>query len=125
MMGSNAAKAMAAPSSRDAIASTDILGRHVASSRYALLAALRDELAAQQINSVLATRHRLVLRGKGPCDPSGLTDPQLYIFTSEGREVATTDGRAYYFANGQAHPVSDPAGAAIRLAKCRSSRLTS
>jgi hypothetical protein len=116
MVGSNATKTMAAPSSLDAIAPTDILGRHVAYSRQALLAALRDELAAQHINAVLVTRHRLVLRGKGPCDPSGLTDPQLYIFTSWGREVATTDGRMYYFADGQSHAVGDPAGAASRLA---------
>jgi hypothetical protein len=88
----------------------------VAYRRRALLEALSDELAAQHINSVLVTRHRLVLRGKGPCDPSGLTDPQLYIFTPQGREVATTDGSTFHFTCGQPHPASDPAGAASRLA---------
>jgi hypothetical protein len=49
------------------------------------LAALQAALAAAGMRSVLARNHRLVLRyNESPCEPSGLTDPQLYIFAPSG-----------------------------------------
>lgn len=116
MIGTDVTNTVSLSSDRDAMATAQILARHVAYRRQVQLAALRDELATQHINAILVTRHRLVLRGKGPCDPSGLTDPQLYVFTSHGQDVATTDGRTYHFSSGQTHPAGDPAGAASLLA---------
>lgn len=90
-----------------------ILAREEATRRAALLADLQGALAALGIRSVLARRHRLVLSGgQTKCEPSGPTDPELHIFTSRGKDIATACGSAYLFASGGAHPVSDPAQAA-------------
>jgi hypothetical protein len=81
--------------------------------RVTLLAELQNALTAQGCSSVLIRNHRLVLRSDGRhMDPSGPTDPQLCFFVSDGMSMATTDGTAYYFADGQTHPAHDPHGAA-------------
>jgi hypothetical protein len=94
---------------------TPVLAKDEASRRVALLAELQGALAAQGIRSVLARRHRLVLSGRNSttCEPSGPTDPELHIFTQDGKEIATARGRTYHFASGQAHPADDPARAAV------------
>jgi|HubBroStandDraft_1064217.scaffolds.fasta_scaffold17488_2 hypothetical protein len=68
------------------------------------------------VRCVLARRRRLVLRyNVSPCEPSGLTDPQLHVFTSDGSQIATTDGVTYTLADGCQHPVSDPDAAAALI----------
>jgi hypothetical protein len=78
------------------------------------LGALRDALAARQVESVLALRHRLVLHADSPCGPSGPADPQLFVLTG-GAGVATTDGRTFSLPGGRRHPATDPAGAAALI----------
>jgi hypothetical protein len=85
-----------------------------ASRRAVLLGALRDALAARQVESVLALRHRLVLHAHSPCAPSGPADPQLYVLTG-GSGVATTDGMTFRLPGGRQHPATDPAGAAALM----------
>jgi hypothetical protein len=81
--------------------------------RVRLLTALQGALAAQGLDSVVVRNRRLVLRSNGDrMEPSGPTDPQLAIFAPDGIAMATTDGAAYHFADGQAHPAADPCGAA-------------
>lgn len=80
--------------------------------RAALLGALGPALAAREVESLLAHRHRLVLRADrlcGPCDPA---DPQLYVFGPGGTEVVATDGWQYRFASGATCPVAEPGRAA-------------
>ena len=95
-----------------------VLADHEASRRAAQLADLRSALAAQGISSVLARTRRLVLWGK-PRDyePSGPTDPQLYIFAPGGTEIASASGGTYLFASGSAYPAADPLQAARRFAQ--------
>lgn len=82
--------------------------------RMALLADLQEALAARGVRSVLARTWRLVLRyDAGPWEPSGPTDPQLRILAPDGADIATTDGRDYYFASGRQCPAGDPASAAM------------
>src|SRR6266700_7965091 len=93
--------------------STPILTKAEVSRRMLLLADLQVALAAQEIHSVLARNHRLVLRyNRVPSGPSGMTDPQLHIFAPDGTCVATTDGTAYRLASGRQCPAADPAAAA-------------
>jgi hypothetical protein len=84
------------------------LGAHIATALAAIAALLRElkaELSALGIESVLARNHRLVLRyNAGPLDPSGLTDPQLHIFTAAGKQVATTDGAVFPAGQGSGVP---------------------
>ncbi len=90
-----------------------ILADADAARRMSLLADLQDALAELDIDCVLARNHRLVLRyNRAPCEPSGLTEPQLHIFTPGGTDIATTDGTVYVLTNDRQHPASDPAGAA-------------
>ncbi len=94
-----------------------ILTRAEVARRMALLADLQAELAARGVCSVLARTWRLVLRyNTGPWEPSGPTDPQLRILGPDGTDMATTDGRAYYFANGRQCAADDPASAAATRA---------
>jgi hypothetical protein len=68
-----------------------------ANRRLRLLSDLREALSALGIESVLVRNHRLVLRYRtAPYEASGLTDPQLHVFTAGVRQVATTDGTAYW-----------------------------
>jgi hypothetical protein len=93
-----------------------ILSDSEADSRLRLLAELRAELSALGVESVLARNHRLVLRYNAvPLDPSGLTDPQLHIFTAEGKRVATTDGMVYRLDRGGEFPAGDAAAAATLI----------
>lgn len=90
-----------------------VLTDEAASRRTAQLADLRSALAAQGVSSVLAGTHRLVLRGEPHrYEPSGPTDPRLYIFTPGGTDIATANGRAYLLASGGAYPAADPVQAA-------------
>jgi len=74
-----------------------------------LLAELRTALATAGIRSTLARTHRLVLRGSpGPCEPSGLTDPALYIDAPAGHVVATTDGVTFRLSSGAQYPAATP-----------------
>jgi len=94
-----------------------ILDKQEAARRAALLSDLRSVLAAQGVSSVLARNHRLVLEGASTrCAPSGLTDPQLYIFSPAGTSIITTSGRTY-LVHGDKYPADDPHGAAA--AACR------
>jgi len=90
-----------------------------AARRMLLLAELQAALKTHQVRSVLARRHQLVLRApSGPGGPSGLTDPQLHIFTPDGTTVATTDGITCSLASGPAYPASDPSAAAALISRC-------
>jgi hypothetical protein len=98
-----------------------VLATRDASRRATLLADLQSALAAQGVRSVLARRHRLVLRGGRTTpigarpEPSGPTDPQLHILGPGATDIATTDGTAYHVASGTRYPASDPAAAAISI----------
>lgn len=99
-----------------------ILDKDEASRRAALLCDLQGALEAQGVSSVLARNHRLVLEGAGTkAAPSGLTDPQLYVFTSGGTGIVTTNGRNYLLGRSRAYPVDDLAAAAhgAAAAACR------
>jgi hypothetical protein len=88
---------------------TLILTQAEVAGRMLLLAELQVALAALGVQSVLARNHRLVLRSsRGPCAPSGLTNPHLHIVTPDGSNIATTDGSTYSFASGQVCPANDP-----------------
>lgn len=101
-----------------------VLSETEVASRVSLLAALRGALEEAGIRCLLARKHRLVLRySQGPCEPSGMTDPQLHVFGPSGRDVATTDGAVYRLASGSEVAVTDPAAAADAI--CRMSRATS
>jgi len=91
-----------------------------AARRMLLLAEFQAALRTHQVHSVLARRHRLVLRSQsgGPGRPSGLTDPQLHVFTPSGTTVATTDGITYSLASGPEYPASDPSAAAALISRC-------
>jgi hypothetical protein len=91
-----------------------VLPAREASRRAVLLGTLRDALAARQVESVLALRHRLVLHADSPCGPSGPADPELYVLTG-GSGIVTTDGTAFRLPGGIQHPVTDPAGAAALM----------
>jgi hypothetical protein len=93
--------------------SPPVLAKAEVSRRMLLLAELQGALARRDIHSVLARNHRLVLQYKSsPCQPSGLTDPRLYIFLPGGTDSATTDGTSYHLAIGRQYLASDPAAAA-------------
>lgn len=83
-----------------------------ASRRAELLGTLGAALAARGVESLLACRHRLVLRADRPCGPCDPADPRLYVFGPGGTEVVATDGGQYRFASGAACPVAEPARAA-------------
>jgi hypothetical protein len=84
-------------------------------SRMKLLAELQAALEARGITCVLARNHKLVLRyAEGPMEPSGLTDPQLFVFIPSGCQHVTMDGTNYRLGNDE-FPVRDPAAAAVAI----------
>jgi len=86
--------------------------------RMLLLAELQAALVELGFHSVLARNQRLVLQyNQRPCEPSGLTDPDLHIFTPDGTGIATTDGATYALPGGRNCPVSDPGAAAAILVR--------
>jgi hypothetical protein len=80
--------------------------------RKALLARLQQALAARGVESVVAGRHSLTLRGTGPGQPARPADPELYVLAPDRRHIVTTDGWYYRFGNNRMHPADDPRGAA-------------
>jgi len=93
-----------------------ILTEAVATRRMLLLAELQAALAVVGVRCVLARNQRLVLQyNVSPCEPSGLTDPKLHIFTPDGTDTATTDGTAYRLATGPEYLTADPAAAAAAI----------
>lgn len=95
---------------------TDVLDQDDATRQSLLLAELQAALTARGTRSVLARRHRLVLRsGDNPYEPSGPTRPELHIFTAHGTLVTTTDGQDYHLPGSQPYPASDPHATALAL----------
>jgi hypothetical protein len=93
-----------------------ILSQTEADRRMLLLADLQSSLTGLGIRCVLARNHRIVMRNsKGPSEPSGLTDPQLHIFTPDGTCIATTDRAFYRLTSGHECPASDPTAAAAMI----------
>lgn len=106
-------EAKAVPSAR-----APILSDAEVSQRMMLLAELQAALAGLGVHSVLARHHRLVLQyGRSPCEPSGMTDPTLHIFASDGTDIATTDGKTYSLTSGANGATSDPKAAAAEIAR--------
>ena len=67
---------------------------------------------------VLATTRRLVLRyNQAPSEPSGPTDPRLYVLAPDGTTVVTTDADRYALPDGRSWPVTGPEGAAEAIAR--------
>lgn len=97
-----------------------VLSHDEAARRLLLLTDLQISLTERGVRCVLARYHRLVLRwsSSGPFGPSGLTDPQLHIFTPNGTAVATTNGITFSLASGQQCQADDPAAAAARILDC-------
>jgi hypothetical protein len=100
-------------------AETPVLEECEATRRVLLLSELQAALAAFGVQSIRASRHRLVLRYSDPPPlmRSGPTDPTLHVFTPAGTRVATTDGTVYRLDDGQEYPAADPAAAAAAI--CR------
>lgn len=84
-----------------------------------MLAELQAALTALDVNTVLARRHRLVLRYSDPppLAPSGPTSPSLHIFAPDGTRTAIADGSVYQLDDGRTFPIGDPATAAAAI--CR------
>ncbi len=96
--------------------SPPILDRAEVEGRMLLLAELQDALTDLGVRSVLARNHRLVLQyNRVPSGPSGLTEPQLYVFGPYGTDIATTDGSTYNLASGRQCLADDPAAAASHI----------
>jgi hypothetical protein len=84
-----------------------------AAGRLLALTQLQAALTEAEVQSVLARNHRLVLRSSAaPLQPSGLTDPRLYILLPGRNRTATTDGTSYRLDDGSEVAADDPAGAA-------------
>jgi hypothetical protein len=85
--------------------------------RMLALAELRATLARLGVQSVLARRHRLVLRYNDPppLAPSGPTEPTLHVFAPDRTHIATTDGNVYRLDSGLELPASDPGAAAASI----------
>lgn len=106
--------------SAQACDSTPILTNDEATGRMLFLTRLQAALEPMGIHSVLARKHRLVLRyNQSPCPSSGLTDPELRIFINGRQALATTDGAFYRLTSGQQFPVTDPAAAAVGICQTR------
>lgn len=94
-----------------------ILDDAEAGSRRELLAMLQAALADLGIASILARKHRLVLRyADGLAGPNGLTDPELHVLGPATIRVITTDGTAYQLGSTRECPAADPAAAATLIA---------
>jgi hypothetical protein len=94
-----------------------ILDDAEAARRLLALTYLQAALTESGVQTTLARNHRLILRSseKAPLEPSGQTDPRLYIFLPDGTRTATTDGTSYLLDNGHAIPAADPAAAAALI----------
>jgi hypothetical protein len=93
-----------------------IIEEREAARRMLILTELQAALTATGIRSILARNHRLILRyNQTPCAPSGLTDPQLHIFSPEGTDIATTDGTSFSLASGPQYPAASPIAAATNI----------
>lgn len=99
---------------------TPILTDAETASRMLLLAELQAALRDLGIQCVLARNHRLVLRDRAerPFKPSGLTDPQLFVFLPSGCQHVTTDGVSYRLGSDQ-FPVRESAAAAVAICAVR------
>jgi len=94
-----------------------ILAETEVARRMHLLAQLQTALVGLGVRCVLVRNRRLVLQyNRSPCEPSGLTEPQLYIFAAGDTDIATTDGSAYRLASGRTCPAGDPGAAATVIA---------
>ena len=100
-----------------------ILTAAEAERRSDLLGALRDVLDMRGIPSVLARRRTIVLRGKAPFGPSGLTDPELHVLAS-AHLIITTDGAEYRSSDGWTHTTSDVTGAATLVHRSAGSEVS-
>ncbi len=107
-----------------AIAAAPSMSQAEADRRRAILGQLKDALTARRITSVLAGRRTLVLRSaeggerrRGYGEPARPGDPQLYVFAAADVHVVTTDGEAYWFADGRRCPAADPSAAAQAYAR--------
>ena len=108
--GDRASRQLVTPASPPILAEADVCRRML------LLSELQTALEAQQVRSVLARNHRLVLHySTSPCEPSGLTNPQLHIFGPHRTDIAATDGTTYTLASGSEYPAADPAAAASAI----------
>jgi hypothetical protein len=98
------------PENAECVPSGDlILSDTEVASRMRLLGQLRTALETAGVRCVLARRHRLVLRyNRGPHQPSGLTDPQLRLYSAPQMDIVTTDGAVYRLASGGEFAVDDP-----------------
>jgi hypothetical protein len=96
-----------------------VLDEPEADRRALMLAELQAALTTFDVSTVLARRHRLVLRYSDPppLAPSGPTSPTLHIFAPDGTRTATTDGSVYQLEDGRTFPVGNPAAAAAAI--CR------
>jgi hypothetical protein len=83
--------------------------------RKAVLARLQEVLTVHGLESVLVGRHILALGGTTAARTPGPGDPALHVLGDGRRQVITTDGRAYHFADASTHPADDPGGAARRV----------
>jgi hypothetical protein len=83
--------------------------------RVTLLAELQAAPADLGVQSVLARRHKIVLRAEDSWRASSQTDPQLHVFGDNATDVVTTDGAAYQFASGRTGPVGDPRATAASV----------
>jgi hypothetical protein len=107
------------------LARMPILDETEVTHRMLRLGELQSALSGLGIECVLARNHRLVLRyNTVPCEPSGLTNPELHIFTPRGTTTATTDGTTYLFGDGRQLPAGNPAAAAALIAQPASSGLS-
>lgn len=87
-----------------------------AARRMLVLAELQAALSALGARCVLARNHKLVLRyNEGPCEPSGLTDPQLLVFLPARSLYITTDNDDYFWLGNRQSPVDNPAAAAAAI----------
>jgi hypothetical protein len=97
-----------------------VLAEAEVSVRMLLLAELQAALAASAVRCVLARNHRLVLRSsEAPFEPSGLTDPSLYVLFDDRTRSATTDGTTYRLDNGEELPVGDPVAVAALICRAQ------
>jgi hypothetical protein len=86
-----------------------------AATRIALLTELQAALTRLGVQSMLARRHRLVLRyADNPVPPSGPTNPTLHVFAASTLTVST-DSTTYRISTGQELPAGDPAAAAALI----------
>lgn len=86
--------------------------------RLLALAALKASLADLGIASILARKHRLVLRYNDRITGSnGLTDPELHVLGPAQIDVATTNGTVYRLGGAREYSAADPTAAAALISR--------